>query len=232
MAHFMVRQASPQSTENKNNAVFSVGAVFLVISTAGMAARLASKKMKRTPFFVDDVLVIWAYVSYRRLQYWQALTPCIDFVRWGDWDDNLGYFSSLLSNCIVAEISPLKLPNMLDLGIILRASASSRLYRSRRYYRGLRTIDEHSYLNDLGLLFCIADSAVSARINEVVNLNLTLSYLHNKGIPDNCAGTYGHCRLLVDLDLLRRCFHLLSSGFAMESGSSRPLWQSIPAEHH
>ena len=63
MTVFVLRQASPQSDDNKDRAIFSVCAVFLLISSIGMAARLASKWEKRSPFSVDDLLIIWAYVS-------------------------------------------------------------------------------------------------------------------------------------------------------------------------
>ena len=63
MAPFVIRQASSQSSENKDNAVFSVCAVFLALSSAGMAARVASKRIKRSEFLVEDLLIIWAYVS-------------------------------------------------------------------------------------------------------------------------------------------------------------------------
>lgn len=63
MAPFTIRQASSVSEENKNHAVFSVCAVFIALSSAGLAARMVSKRMKRNPVLIDDHLIIWAYVS-------------------------------------------------------------------------------------------------------------------------------------------------------------------------
>lgn len=48
---------------NKNRAVLSICAVFLVLSSTGLAARIVSKRMKNTQFLFDDLLLIWAYVS-------------------------------------------------------------------------------------------------------------------------------------------------------------------------
>ena len=63
MAPLIIRQASSESDENKNRALFSVCGVFLVLSSAGLAARMISKRIKRTQFLIDDVLIVWAYVG-------------------------------------------------------------------------------------------------------------------------------------------------------------------------
>lgn len=63
MAPFIIRQANSESEENRNDAVFSVCAVFLVLSSTGLAARMGSKRMKRSQFLIDDLLIIWAFVS-------------------------------------------------------------------------------------------------------------------------------------------------------------------------
>ncbi len=63
MARIIIRQASSESEMNKNGAVLSICAVFLVLSSTGLAARIVSKRMKNTQFLFDDLLLIWAYVS-------------------------------------------------------------------------------------------------------------------------------------------------------------------------
>lgn len=63
MAPFVARQSSSMAEEKHDHAVFSVCAVFLVLSSTGLAARMVSKKIKRRQFRIDDLLIIWAYVS-------------------------------------------------------------------------------------------------------------------------------------------------------------------------
>ena len=63
MAPLITQQASAESDENKHDAVFSVCAVFLVLSSTGLAARMVSKRLKRSRFLIDDLLIIWAYLS-------------------------------------------------------------------------------------------------------------------------------------------------------------------------
>ena len=63
MAPFEIRQVNSEREENKNDAVSSVCAVFLVLSSVGLAARMASKRIKRSQILLDDLLIIWAYVS-------------------------------------------------------------------------------------------------------------------------------------------------------------------------
>ena len=63
MAPLFIRQTKSESDENKDSTVFSVCGIFIFLSSAGIAARMVSKRIKRTKFHIDDVLIIWAYVG-------------------------------------------------------------------------------------------------------------------------------------------------------------------------
>ena len=58
----MLRAASTPD-DNHNAEITATGAAFITISSAGIIARMVSKSMKRNPLQVDDLLLIWAYVS-------------------------------------------------------------------------------------------------------------------------------------------------------------------------
>ena len=63
MALYVFPSVGPPFDESHNYVLFSVCTVSLVFSSAGIVARMASKRMKRRQFYTDDILLIWAYVS-------------------------------------------------------------------------------------------------------------------------------------------------------------------------
>ena len=87
MAPIIVRQASSELEKDKNGAVLSICAVFLVLSSTGLATRIVSKRMKGTQFLFDDILLLWAYVNYDAQI---RLIRSIDAWGWRDRDVSLG----------------------------------------------------------------------------------------------------------------------------------------------
>ena len=63
MAPALIRDAVPVSSDNRSASLISIAAVFLSLSLAALLARLVSKRMKRAPLYIDDLLLIFAWVS-------------------------------------------------------------------------------------------------------------------------------------------------------------------------
>ncbi len=60
----LTARGNAQPQENHDAEVASVGAVFLAISSLGIAARLVSHRIKRRRIQIDDALLLWAHVRF------------------------------------------------------------------------------------------------------------------------------------------------------------------------
>ena len=91
MAPTLFRRANSTPDENRNTEVFVVAAVFLIVAFTGLVARLSSKRIKRKSLQIDDILLIWAFVSTSMPYYSISFDKTIDSQRWGGLLIHLGY---------------------------------------------------------------------------------------------------------------------------------------------
>lgn len=64
MAPALIQDAVPASNDNRSASLISIAVVFLSLSLAGLLARLVSKRMKHAPLYIDDFLLIFAWVNF------------------------------------------------------------------------------------------------------------------------------------------------------------------------
>lgn len=57
----------PEERTNKTGLVIRVYGAMLALTTLGLAARIASKRLKRNQILIDDFLILWAYVRWHQL---------------------------------------------------------------------------------------------------------------------------------------------------------------------
>lgn len=62
MALRFMKRLDALSSENHDTDVICVGAIFLTISSLGIAARLVSHRIKKRRLQIDDILLLWAHV--------------------------------------------------------------------------------------------------------------------------------------------------------------------------
>ncbi|KAI4218779.1 MAG: hypothetical protein L6R36_008754 [Xanthoria steineri] len=62
MAPSFYPRSSVDEPTNKTGLNIRVYCALLVLTTLGLAARVASKRLKRNHFMIDDYLILWAYV--------------------------------------------------------------------------------------------------------------------------------------------------------------------------
>lgn len=102
----------------------------------------------------------------------------------------------------------------------------------KRYECALHIVGEPPRLEHKGRLHRNAIADMCTRIVENVYPDLALPYLYNQSFSKDGASAYVHCGRLVDRDLFRRCFYLLSCENAMEPQRPRPLSQSVCFGYH
>ena len=59
----LILRASQPPDQNRNTEVFAAAAAFLILAFLGLVARLSSKRIRRRALQVDDLLLVWAFVS-------------------------------------------------------------------------------------------------------------------------------------------------------------------------
>ena len=126
----------------------------------------------------------------------------------------------------------LQRPNTLGTGTTLQHWASRRSYLLKRYECALHIVGESLRLEYKGRCLRNAIAYMSTRIVKDVYPDLAQPYLYNQGFSKDGASACSHCGHLVDRDLFRRCFHLLSRQNAMEPQRPRPLSQSVSFRYH
>ena len=59
---FLPRETTDEPT-NKTATMIRVYGAMLALTSVGFAARIASQRMKRSQIYIEDFLLLWAYVS-------------------------------------------------------------------------------------------------------------------------------------------------------------------------